>query len=399
MIKTKFRLTLFGFATIAIVFAVAAQAVQAQDDTPTLWLKAEALMKQSRMTEAVPILEKIIALDPKDAEAYIELGTALLGKAINEPNTAERKKVRIAARNSFIKAKELGKATNFVNAMIGSIPEDGSDGTPFSQVPRSHALTYAGEQAFTQGKIEEALDLYKQALEADPTNYHAALFSGDMYLKQNDYLNAEIWYQKAIAIDPNRETAYRYSATPLMRQRKFDEARARYIEAWITEPYSRFALNGLLQWGQATGTKLAHPRVDPPKTEVGADGKSKSTINIDPLADDGSMAWMAYLATKEIWRKEKFARAYPRESSYRSSLAEEAEALRDVVKMAKTLKAKSLSPQIQIIEKLDRDGLLEAFILLALPDAGIAQDHPAYVRNNREKLRAYVVKYVIEGNR
>lgn len=289
--------------------------------------------------------------------------------------------------------------TNFVKAMIASLPMDGSEGRSFSDVPQSHALTYSGEQAFTQGKIDEAIDLYKQALDADPKNYYAALFSGDMYLKKEDYKNAEIWYQKAIAIDPYIETAYRYSATPLMRQRKYAEARDRYIEAWITDPYSRFAVNGILQWGEATGTRLGHPRIDVPKIEIGPDGKSKTTININPLADDGSMAWMAYVTTRETWQKGKFAKAFPSEKEYRHTLQEEAEALRDVVKMAKSLKPKKLNPQFEMISKLDQEGLLEAFILMAVPDDGIAEDHYAYVRANKDKLRQYVVKYVIGADK
>jgi hypothetical protein len=34
---------------------------------------------------------------------------------------------------------------------------------------------------------------------------------------------------------------------------------------------------------------------------------------------------------------------------------------------------------------------------MAMPDQGIALDHPAYLRQNRDKLRQYVVKYVL-GN-
>lgn len=396
--KTRSPLSLSVVVLFTILIAGIGPDTFGQDDTPSLWLKAEALIKQDRLVDAVPVLERIVELDPDDGEAHVALGNALLGKAINTADPAEQKRLRIAARGSFIKGRDLGQNTNFVRAMIDSLPEDGSENSQYSDNPQSQALTMAGEKAFTQGKINEALDHYKKALDADPKNYYAALFSGDMYLRMNDHQNAEVWYQKAIAINPDRETAYRYSATPLMRQQKFAEARKRYVEAWITEPYSSFSVNGILQWGQATNTKLAHPRVEPPKTEIGDDGKEKTTININPLADDGSMAWIAYSATKETWKKEKFAKTYPDEA-YRSSLAEEADALRSVVTMAKTLKAKALSEQIKVIEKLDKDGLLEAFILMALPDKGIAQDHPDYLRSNRDKLRQYVNKYVIDGAR
>jgi tetratricopeptide (TPR) repeat protein len=254
------------------------------------------------------------------------------------------------------------------------------------------------EAAFSRGNMDEALELYQQALKIDPKLYYAALFSGDVYSHKEKYADAEIWYQRAISIDPYIETAYRYSATPLMKQGKHAEARDRYVEAWIVDPYSKFAIQGMVQWGQITRTPLAHPQIDAPKSSVGEDGKEKTTINVNPMADDGSMAWIAYTATREAWKKEKFAKTFPAEKAYRHTLAEEADALRSVVSMAKTLKPKKLNAQISILEKLDQDGVLEAYVLMATPDAGIARDHAAYLRSNRDKLRKYVVKYVIDSN-
>jgi hypothetical protein len=52
---------------------------------------------------------------------------------------------------------------------------------------------------------------------------------------------------------------------------------------------------------------------------------------------------------------------------------------------------------LQVIKKLDKEGLLEAFILLALPDEGIAQDYPEYRRTHLDDLRRYVKQYVLTG--
>jgi hypothetical protein len=77
-------------------------------------------------------------------------------------------------------------------------------------------------------------------------------------------------------------------------------------------------------------------------------------------------------------------------------LAEEVDALRSVLSTATTDKrTKNLSPSLAKLKKLDDDGLLEAYILMARPDEGIAQDHPAYLKHNRDKLRRYVNEYVI----
>ena len=171
------------------------------------------------------------------------------------------------------------------------------------------------EAFFAQGKVDDALKNYKTALDLDPKLYHAALFSGDVFMQKGDFAKAEIWYKKRLQLIPNRETAYRYSATPLMKQGKTQEARDRYIEAFITEPYNKFARAGLIQWGQATHTTLAHPKIDIP-SDVTFDEKGDAKINLDASAllggkDDGSFAWIVYGTTRSTWHKEKFARTFP----------------------------------------------------------------------------------------
>ena len=70
--------------------------------------------------------------------------------------------------------------------------------------------------------------------------------------------------------------------------------------------------------------------------------------------------------------------------------------MRSVLSVATSDKrTKSLNPSLAKLKKLDDDGLLEAYILMARPDEGIAQDHAAFLKQNRDKLRRYVMQYVI----
>lgn len=357
--------------------------------------RAKILVDAQKFTEALPLYEQLAKQLPSDVEVHSNLGFCLLGQAHQVIDQAVRKQLRMRARESFVRARDFGDTSLFVLGLIEGIPADGSGGDGFSDNAEANRLMKKGEGFFSSGKGDEALKAYAEALAIDPRCYYAALFSGDVYFKSNRPDEAEKWYQKAIAIDPFIETAHRYSASPLMRAGKTDKARDRYVEAFILAPYNRLAVNGLVQWGQITNTPLGHPQLDIPKSTVGADGKQNTTINIDPLTDDGSMAWIAYSATREAWKNEKFAKAFPKETTYRHSVAEEADALRSVVTMAKTLKAKSLSEQIKLIEKMDKDGVLESFILIAIPDADIAREHSQYVRAHRDKMRKYVIDYVI----
>jgi tetratricopeptide (TPR) repeat protein len=396
------------FVSIAVLLLIGLSAVRvsvalAQDESlAQTKQRADQLIKQLKYTEALPLLEKIAIYEPDDPQMQFHLGFALIAKANITRDQADQKALRVRARNAFIRSKQLGIKEPVVDALIQSIPEDGGTAAVFSQNVEANALMVQAEGLFSQGKMENALQNYQKALELDPGIYEAALFSGDVYMHREDYDNAEVWYQKAIAINPNRETAYRYSATPLMKQGKRDQARDRYVEAYITEPYSRFATGGMAQWAQATGTVLAHPKIDIPTT-VTFDEKGDVKINLDASVllggkDDGSFAWVSYGATRSSWHKEKFAKTFPNETTYRHSLAEEADALRSVVTLATSeKKVKSLSPALAQLKKLNDEGLLEAYLLLAHSDQGISMDHPAYLKEHRDKLRRYVVEYVLTG--
>ena len=400
MSHRKLLVTLLTLLFLSVAIASPAQAQT--EGTAELKRQASGLLKETKYTEALPLLEKIAAAEPNDGETQFFLAFALLGQATNTKDDAARKALRVRARQAFVKAKSLNFDEPKLDALILSLPEDGSDAPGFTSNAKANKLMEEGEALFTQGKPDEALKKYQEALELDPKLYHAALFSGDLYLQKKDYAKAETWYQKAISIDPDKETAYRYSATPLMKQGKTEEARDRYIEAFITEPYNRFARGGLIQWAQATETSLAHPDIAIP-TNVTFDEKGDAKINLDAGAllggkDDGSFAWISYGATRSTWRKEKFAKTFPNEKTYRHSLAEEADALRSVLSVATAdKKDKKLSPSLTRLKKLDEEGLLESYILLARPDDGIVADYPAYRKQNRDKLRRYMVQYVVKG--
>jgi len=388
-----------GLLLLALTLTFVQPAFAQTSDLEQTKKKAAELINDLKYVEAFPLLEKIVAAEPNNAEMHFYLGFALVAKANETPDAPLRQSFRVRARASFVRAKQFGYEGPLVDALITSMPADGSEGA-FSSNMAAEAIMKTAEAHFSKGELDEALKNYQKALVLDPKLYHAALFSGDVYLHKNNYEQAEFWYQKAISIHPNIETAYRYSATPLMRQRKFDQARDRYVEAYITEPYNRFAISGISQWAQTTNTQLGHPQINIPVTVTFKDN-GDATISLDPAAlgqDDGSFAWIGYGATRTVWRNEKFAKTFPKETAYRHSLAEETDALRSVITVAAGDKrTKTLSPALAKLKKLNDEGLLEAYLLMGRADQGIAQDHRAYLATNRALLRRYVMEYVLRG--
>jgi tetratricopeptide (TPR) repeat protein len=368
----------------ALTLSFATQAMAQNTENVETRLRAMDLYNQNKMIEATPLLEKVVEANPTDVVALERLAFSTFATSGSIQNSEERKQMRVRARGLALRAKDLGDSSNLLVMILDSIPEDGADPPKFSERSEVDAALNEGEAAFARGDFPKALASYARALELNPRQYEAALFSGDVYFKQNQMDKASEWFARAVEIDSNRETAYRYWGDALMRTGKMTEARDKFIDAIIAEPYGRSSWVGLSQWGQANRIQLAHLRVDVPVTAT------------------ATGVWAAYETTRGQWSTgAKFREAYPAESAYRHSLAEEVDALRAVADAAVkeirngTLKPEQVDPSLTNVAKLHASGLLEAYILLAKPDAGIAKDYAAYRQQNSDKLRQYIVDVVV----
>lgn len=386
----KFRRAV-SLAVLVLFIAAAAAAETPSAATLAQWkAQAKTLCDAHKQLEALPLLERIVAADPNDAQMQFDLGFALIDQATNTSDDAARHALRIRSRAAFQKAVDLGIKEPIAVAMVQTLPPDGSDGRAFSQNRAANDLMNAAEALFSQDKLDEAFNLYQQALKLDPACYEAVLFSADVRSQQGRYAEAEALYDQAIALDPDRETAYRYSATAYWRSGEHDRARDRYVESYITEPYSRFAQAGLQQWAQMSKVTLRNLSVTVPDINFDA---APQVYRV--AARETDPAWNAYAQVRSEWRKQKFAQAFPNAKSYRHSLPEEAEALRAAVTQATVSGSLAANPSLQTLKALDDEGLLESFILLQRADSGIQMDFPAYLSRNRDKLRSYVVRYIL----
>jgi tetratricopeptide (TPR) repeat protein len=263
--------------------------------------------------------------------------------------------------------------------------------------PGAEALL-KGQKAFSNGNLKKALALYKEAAEADPRLYEAALFAGNTEFKMKNYDEACTWYAKAIAINPDRETAYRNWGDALMQKGEQKTARSKFVDAVIAEPYTKTSWMGLQQWANVSNARLASPPITLPKQAV-PDGKGNVNVASDPsrTSDPASGAWLVYSTQPMMWRSTEFKKHYPNETVYRHSLAEEAESLRSVIAVVKEQKIPEdkLDATLKALLALDKDGMVECWIVLNGADEGIVQDYAAYRAAHRALLHAYVDKYVI----
>jgi tetratricopeptide (TPR) repeat protein len=373
------------------------ETTRAQDDPDRR--RAFQLLKDAKDPESLALFEKLAVTYPQDAAVIENLGVLVFHQAAYLPTATERKQARKRARDLLMKAVQLG-SPNPLNALIEGIPADGGDDQNFSPRKEVDDAMREGEAAFGKGEFPKAVEMYQRALLLDPKLYEAALFIGDVYYKSAEQIKAGEWFARAIQINPDRETAYRYWGDSLITQGKVTEAGDKFVEAYIAEPYSRLARAGIIKWGERLNTRLAHPRVEFPAS-VNKKGEG-TNITLDPKMfekdnDPSSAAWLIYSLTRASWSTTEFAKQYPNEKAYRHSLKEEAASIRAALKLLDEKKATNPDRSLQILKKLDKDGLLEAFILLAMPDAGIAADFADYRKTNVAELRRYVKQYVLTG--
>jgi len=389
---TAKRIFLNAFVLIALVVSALAQA---QDPDRR---RAFELYDANNMTAALPLLEKLATANPNDVAVLSRLGFSLYAGTSTEKDPAARNRLRQRARDTLLRARALGDNSNLTNMVLDALESPDVTSMPFSRIQTAEAAIREGEAAFVRGDMDQAIAAYKRALESDPRLYDAALYAGDAEFKKahnssdpnfrNDHFNAAgVWFAKAISINPNRETAYRYWGDALDAQGKMVEARDKFVEAIIADPYNRNTYVGLTQWAQRHQAQLGHPKIEPPSATTA------------PNSADGSSNWTAYSATRAAWLKTEFFKNYPAEKEYRHSLKEEASALSAVAAAcARDLQAgkvKTLEPSLTILVKLAQDGFLEAYVLFARPDQGIARDYAAYRAVAREKLKQYWLNVVI----
>jgi tetratricopeptide (TPR) repeat protein len=362
--------------------------------------QALALSARGRHPEALPLLEELTQTLPADPLIWERYGIALYSTSATLTDPAAAQQMRVRAKQALTKSHELGNNNDLVK-MMDAIPADGSI-PPLSRNTEAQAFLQQGEAAFGKGDFPEAIASYQKALNVEPTNYNATLFIGDCYFRQREFDHAGDWFARAIALAPNIETAHRYWGDALLQARKPDEAKAHFIDAFLAEPYSQGARTGLSQWSQATGARFVRPNITPPATVQKTDTGAQITFNPSVVAPGANpsmaAAWLVYSTARVQWQNGEFQKRFPNENVYRHSLPEEVFAFERLLAFADDQEAKGQplnDPQIATIRGLRDKGMLESFVLLHAPDAGIAKDYPQYRAEHRDQLQTYVEQMII----
>jgi len=358
---------------------------------------ALSLFNQGQRLEALPLLEELAQNDPQDSEVLVALAASLIEHAATLNDADAASKERFRAKDLLERAWQLGNASPLeenLRQLLDELPANGA--IKFSDNPAVEQAMNAGEAAFARRDFDGALKSYSKALELEPRNYAAVLFTANTYDKKNDFAEASEWYERAMQINPNVETAYRYYADMLARQGDMSKARSMLIQAAVAEPYNKIVWREIRAWAIINKTAFNLVYVGIPLPPQG------NPTTAPKEAPELSSAWQTYYSVKSEWKNgRRFAEQFPQEAEYRHSLPEESEALSAAAKVLEKLKADMKSARLvadnpaALLLKLQEAGLIEPYVLFSLGDDDIAKDYLPYRAKNRDKLEAYMDKFVM----
>ncbi|MGP8258768.1 MAG: tetratricopeptide repeat protein [Acidobacteriaceae bacterium] len=391
--------------------------------------QANQLYLAGKRLEALPLYEDLCRQDQANPAFAERHGIGLIAKAGTVSDPKQQTEMYAEGMKELERARSLGDDSPAVINMLSTysrtpfgVAIGGSmGGLPltvgyyYNGSPQAQPLIQQGEAAFNHNDLATALKFYLAAAAADPSLYSAALFAGDVYFRIKDYSNAGVWFAKAIAIDPDRETAYRYWGDALMRSGDSNGARDKYEQAIAAEPYTLSTMSGLKDWGAQVHTAVLNPTIRRPYMPH-ANGK---VTNADQFAEtgDGRSCWLVYAQSRmarnpnvivifDEWVMGGAVIQSPQlnfvPNGYVHTLAEEVDAINAMLDDLKTKLAAGtvteakLLPELKTLLQMQKDQMLEPFILLSYNDAGLRHGYPEYRAAHREQVVAYIDRYLID---
>lgn len=362
--------------------------VQGTENIAELREQIFALADRGQHLKALPLLEKVAPVYPNDAEVWAIYGISVLANSVVMQNPEMRQEEQKRGFDILMKAKSLGTKNTMALHFLDQLGADGSGVDNFtSKDPEYEKAIRAGEGFFGTGEYDKAFAEYEKAHKLQPKNYEPVLFLGDTLYAQGKYKESETWFAKAVEIAPNREQAYRFWGDALMFQKKPLEARDKFVEALIAEPFSRMTWDRLNRWLEETETDTATLEVIPPGNESGGDIKINESLL---KTEDGTHHWKLYSDTVKASLAGKTGRY---------TLSAETSAWRKVAEnVRKDMQAGKIKyPDKSLINlvKLDDAGLLEAYILIIRPHEDFGEDFFDYRTNHRDKLKRFIIEFLL----
>ncbi|PZR13530.1 MAG: hypothetical protein DI536_12285 [Archangium gephyra] len=249
VLKTEAALALTDKNADAALVSIADAVARDGDDLESLFLRAEAYLLKKQPAQARAEFEAILKKDPKSAKALHGLG--LIHKAQNElaeasGRFAEALEADPAHLSSavelgelvIVRKKEIAPGTELLDS---ALTEEGR--TTLSPGTLGKALALQAETKVVEGKLNDAVPLFEEALKVDPknpfTNSHLAL----TYMQLHQPEKAAPLFQVAVAATPESLENTEGYLNALIQLGRMDEATRVMADA-----NTRFPGNAMLSY-------------------------------------------------------------------------------------------------------------------------------------------------------
>jgi tetratricopeptide (TPR) repeat protein/SAM-dependent methyltransferase len=214
----------------------------------TMLAEAVRLHQAGRLDQAAPLYQKVLALDPKNAEALNLLGMVAMHVGQNQAGIELiRKAIAVDGRQAAYHFN-LGLALQTMGDMGQA---EASYRRALVLKPGDHdTCNNLGSVLGAQDKPEEALTAFRQALAADPSNPASLNNLGTVFWRLDRKQEAEAHYRKALALKPDYGDALINLGNAMRDKGDLGEAMACYRRALALSPGSAAAHSslGLCLW-------------------------------------------------------------------------------------------------------------------------------------------------------
>jgi tetratricopeptide (TPR) repeat protein len=201
--------------------------VAEQDSSfPPELTQAESAIEKRDYATAEPLLNKVVAADPGNFQAWFDLGFVYNALG-NAPDS-------IAAYRKSVAAKpDIFESNLNLGLMLAKTGEPDAERflraattlKPTANVDEGQARAWLSlARVLENNKPDEAIEAYKQAAALEPKDLEPHLLAGLLLEKQNRFADAEQEYKLALAIDPDSTDALIGMANIFMRGQRLADA-------------------------------------------------------------------------------------------------------------------------------------------------------------------------------
>jgi len=239
------------------------------------------IIKEDRETtykseEAIQIFEKILELDPQNADALTWKGYALIQSGQSwaakspflsalqiEPNHAN---ATFGLGDMYLDLEDYPTAEEYYRKGLEINPEDalGWSGLGLSLTYRGNEsgliyhdkaiaispddpliLAEKGDSYYNLGKLEEAITYYDKALELEPNDVMVLGGKAYIFFEMEQFEKAIKVYDKILELDPNDSWALNEKGRNLFAMEKYEEALPYFEKSLEIDPNNQFAKNNI----------------------------------------------------------------------------------------------------------------------------------------------------------